>query len=126
MRRGEVYRLRLRDHGGQALRGDVRFVTSVELLDELEDVLVERFGFERAAARVTRAELEGVADIVVPVAGPTVSRDPDDDIVLATAVAGRVDVIVTGDKDLLVLDTHRGVPIRTPRQLDDSGQEPRP
>lgn len=30
-------------------------------------------------------------------------RDPDDDSVIATALAARADVIVSGDKDLLVL-----------------------
>ena len=32
-----------------------------------------------------------------------ICRDPDDDIVLGTAIAGSVDYIITGDKDLLVL-----------------------
>jgi putative PIN family toxin of toxin-antitoxin system len=44
-------------------------------------------------------------------------RDPDDDWVLATAVAGQADAIVTGDDDLLALSTYRGVAIMSPRQL---------
>jgi len=43
------------------------------------------------------------------------SRDPDDDWVLATAVAGAADVIVTGDKDLVVLKRYHEIPIVTPR-----------
>jgi putative PIN family toxin of toxin-antitoxin system len=43
-----------------------------------------------------------------------VRRDPDDDMVLETAVAGRADCIVTGDQDLLVLDPFRGIRILTP------------
>ncbi len=31
---------------------------------------------------------------------PTISRDPDDDQVIACAVVGSADVIVSGDKDL--------------------------
>ena len=38
-------------------------------------------------------------------------RDPKDNHVLATAVAGAADYIVTEDKDLLVLGTHRGIVI---------------
>lgn len=37
--------------------------------------------------------------------------------VLATAVAGHADVIVTGDKDLLVLRRYAGIPIVTPRRF---------
>ena len=41
-------------------------------------------------------------------------RDPDDDKFLELAVNGRADVIVSGDEDLLALDTFRGIPIITP------------
>ncbi|HEX9670444.1 MAG TPA: putative toxin-antitoxin system toxin component, PIN family [Thermoanaerobaculia bacterium] len=42
-------------------------------------------------------------------------RDPDDDWVLATAVAGEAEVIVTGDGDLLDLRSYRGIAILSPR-----------
>jgi predicted nucleic acid-binding protein len=55
-------------------------------------------------------------EVVEPVAlEPQVSRDPDDDVVLGTAVAGRCDAIVTWDRDLLDLTTHRGIVIVSPR-----------
>jgi predicted nucleic acid-binding protein len=41
------------------------------------------------------------------------SRDPDDDAVLALAIAARVDLIVSGDDDLLTLASHAGIPIVT-------------
>ena len=44
-------------------------------------------------------------------------RDPDDDWVLATAVAGQAEAIVTGDGDLLALGKYQGVAILTPRQF---------
>ncbi len=46
-----------------------------------------------------------------------VCRDPDDDWVLATAVAGEADVIVTGDEDLLTLRHHQGIAILKPRRF---------
>ncbi|MFZ0179356.1 MAG: putative toxin-antitoxin system toxin component, PIN family, partial [Candidatus Dormiibacterota bacterium] len=46
-----------------------------------------------------------------PVEVPRVCRDPDDDQILAIAVVGAVDALVTGDGDLLALGTHRGVNI---------------
>lgn len=102
-----------------AMRGDIALVASPALLDELEDVLVGKFGFGRAIARLTRAEIEALAHLVEPSGLPRVSRDPDDDEVLAAAVAGRADVIVTGDRDLLALGVHQGIRILTPREFAD-------
>ncbi len=45
------------------------------------------------------------------------TRDPDDRNVLGAAVDFRADVIVSGDKDLLVLKEFAGIPILTPRQF---------
>jgi len=42
-------------------------------------------------------------------------RDPADAWVLASAVAGHASVLVTGDKDLLVLGTDAPLPILDPR-----------
>jgi uncharacterized protein len=44
------------------------------------------------------------------------SPDPKDNHILATAIAGRADYIVSSDKrDLLALETVEGIPIITPR-----------
>ncbi len=44
----------------------------------------------------------------------TTCRDPKDNQFLEIAVAGQADVIVSGDKDLLVLDPFENIPIVTP------------
>lgn len=44
-------------------------------------------------------------------------RDPKDVAILACAVAGDAEVVVTGDLDLLSLGTFRGVRIVSPRQF---------
>ena len=46
-----------------------------------------------------------------------VCRDKSDDVVLATALAGKADMIVIGDEDLLVLKEFRGIRILSPRQF---------
>jgi PIN domain len=66
-------------------------------------------------------DLVTIADLVRDtgdVAG--VSRDPTDDFVLAAAIEGRANVIVTGDEDLLILEEHQGVAILTPRKFLDA------
>jgi len=45
------------------------------------------------------------------------SRDPKDDPYIAAALAGRVDCIVTFDKDLLVLGKPFGIAVITPAQF---------
>ncbi|MEY2926822.1 MAG: hypothetical protein RL367_1299 [Pseudomonadota bacterium] len=52
--------------------------------------------------------------IVVPAElDEPISRDCDDDKVIAAAIAAEADLIVSGDLDLLVLGAHRGIAIMT-------------
>ncbi len=46
-----------------------------------------------------------------------ICRDPDDDWVLATAVAGEAEAIVSGDAELLTLSSYLGIEILSPRQF---------
>ncbi len=101
----------------RAIEGEIELVISPVLLDELEELLAEKFRFGPAAARAARAELEGLAEVVEPIEVPRVCRDPDDDEVLAAAVIGEAAFIVTGDEDLLVLKTHGEIRILTPAEF---------
>jgi hypothetical protein len=67
------------------------------------------------------ADLVGLADLVQDTGNITgVCRDPADDLVLAAAVEGRADKIVTGDDDLLVLGDFERIAIVTPRGFLDT------
>ncbi len=46
-----------------------------------------------------------------------IADDPDDDFVLACAIEGEADYIVTGDHHLLELEQHQGVQIITPKEF---------
>jgi uncharacterized protein len=98
----------------------VSLYTSVTLLAELAEVIArEKFAERVRAAGLSATELvqdyERLAEIVTPEPLPTpVSRDPDDDHVLACALAGKAELIVSGDKrHLLILREYQGIPIRT-------------
>ncbi len=46
-----------------------------------------------------------------------ICRDPKDNMVLATAVAAKANIIVTGDKDLLILDPFKRIEIIPPAKF---------
>jgi predicted nucleic acid-binding protein len=70
----------------------------------------------RAQADQTVRLLRTRLEVIEPVAlEHPVCRDPDDDVVLGTAIAGRCNAIVTGDRDLLDLVTHGAITIVSPR-----------
>ena len=64
--------------------------------------------------------LRAEATLVVPVATVRgVAADEEDDLVLATAVAGEVGYLVTGDKPLQALGSFQRIVILSPRQFLD-------
>lgn len=97
--------------------GTCTVVTSVPLLDEFERTLRAKFML-RPAAHAFLTQLRVRVRLVEPVTLPSpVSRDADDDVVLATAVAAGATVIVTGDQDLLVVGRYNGVDVVSPREF---------
>lgn len=82
-----------------------------------ELALVSKAGMKKDEAARTRAEVAGDCQVVAitPLLKP-VCRDPQDDAILATAVAARADLLVTGDKDLLVIGSFQGIPIVPPAE----------
>lgn len=102
-----------------ALAGDLDLITSQPLLAELETVLTRKFEFPSSMTASIRAELEALSQIVEPVQMKPVTRTVADDVVLATAVAGGAEVLVTGDKELLGIESYEGIPIQSARDLVD-------
>ena len=103
-----------------AAAGTTQIISSVPLLDELHDVLFrKKFAAQLAEQAVDAADLfEGYAALVQlvgpAVIGPVILADPDDDIVLATAVACGADLIVSGDAHLLGIGEFQGISVLTP------------
>lgn len=98
----------------------VALFTSAMLLAELTDILCRRkFAARIAKAQITIDEIvDGYAHLAqlvrpAPIAA-TVLDDPDDDHVLACAVAARAELIVSGDRHLLDLHVFQSIAIATP------------
>jgi len=91
-------------------------ITGEVVIIELRRVLRDRI---KVPAPVVAAIEQLLRDqIVVPKPSephPLQIRDPGDRWVLASAVAGKADVIVTGDSDLLEVASQSPIPIVDPR-----------
>jgi hypothetical protein len=98
--------------------GDYQLLISPALLEEVHHTL----GYERIRRKynLTQTVVDrfvqelATSALVVPghadVAG-AVPADPDDEIVLACAIDGRADLVVSGDRHLLDLGSYQGIPI---------------
>ncbi len=95
-------------------------LVSVPVLLELADVL-NREKFNKYVAHDERMRFMvsflKVAEMI-EISGTIIAcRDPKDDKLLELAINGKADFLVTGDKDLLVLNPFRGVEIIMPREF---------
>lgn len=94
----------------------VELFTSTAMLAELTDILGRRkFAKKTAASQLTIDQLvDGYAQLAALVRPTDIARvapDPDDDVVIGTALAAKAELIVTGDKPLLAVSEHQGVKI---------------
>ncbi len=99
------------------LAGIRGLVLSEPILEELEAVALRKLPRQARAARFL-LDLRGFATIVEPMRLPAAaSRDETDDMVIGTAVAAKASHLVSGDKDLLVLERSGRIQIVSPRAL---------
>jgi putative PIN family toxin of toxin-antitoxin system len=93
-------------------------ITSDFILNELHENLVHKFKYSEEEVEEAVKLLCSRMEVVAPVdLGTVVCRDPDDDAILGTAIAGKVACIVTGDNDLLIIKQFRTVDIVRPAEF---------
>ena len=105
------------------LDGAATLCVSPAVLAEFEEVIQrdkfqKRIGEKGRSAHEIISRFRAAALIVegraIPL--PSTLRDPDDVPVLSCAVDANADAIITGDNDLLSMETFEGIPILTARQ----------
>jgi putative PIN family toxin of toxin-antitoxin system len=111
-------------------RGDWTLLTTIVLLEELDRVLqhprLQRYYTSEVRVRFV-ALIAALGELVeLPDEVPRICRDPGDDWVIACAVVGKGDVIVSGDRDLLDLEQVGGIPILAARQFLERLQSAQP
>jgi uncharacterized protein len=113
-----------------AQEGQCKLFTSIALLTELRRVLQRtKFAAALSASQLAVDDLvlgyAKIAVVIHPAAiAPVILRDPADDHVLACGQSGSVDLIVSGDSDLLSLRIHHGIMIVGPTEAVDRVSTP--
>jgi uncharacterized protein len=100
---------------------EITLVLSSDIIEEFRDVMnrkevAVRFDYGKRDVTKFEGALRDVAEIVtVKSSFKVVMEDPDDDVVVNTAIDGRADYIVSGDKHLRKLKRFQGVRIVSPK-----------
>jgi uncharacterized protein len=97
-------------------RERITFVTSNQLLNELREILIRQdkpFHLPDNEADQVVEALRGSADVVESHSQVTVCHDEMDNRVIACAIDGKAEYIITGDLHLLGLTSYKSVKIMT-------------
>lgn len=105
--------------------GQITLLVSDDLLNEVVESIKTK---PRLAKRITPQQADdlasallglGLAQVLPPLTEsiPAISRDPKDDYLLAHALIGKADYLISRDKDLLTLGEVEGVKIVGPAEF---------
>lgn len=111
-------------------KGAITVLLSREILDDYLRVLAySKFELSEGEIKgLTEEELLPFAQVIKPgIRIRVVKRDPSANKFLECAVAGKADVLISGDKELLAIGHYRQVRIRTPSRFLETffRQQPR-
>lgn len=105
----EVFEICLSDH---------TVVLSEHILSEIHEKLIKKVRLPQNTVQNVIDYLRDTAEVVEPEpVDESVCRDKDDVKIIGTALKGKARFILTGDDDLLVIKSYKGVKIITPREF---------
>ena len=93
------------------LDGADTLLLSKPILDELLSTLARKFSRDTEALSQVAVMLTEMAELVKPKSTAQVFKDDPDNRILECAESGQADVIVTGDKEMLLLKQYQGIPL---------------
>lgn len=104
----------------RARAGEFSLVSCPFIIKEIRTILARKF---RLSHNEIAGAMEPINEAVVQVVKHNlkitgICRDPDDNNIIACALAAKAAYLVTGDSDLLELKSYKGVMIITPRDFE--------
>lgn len=93
------------------LDGADTLLISKPILDELLSTLARKFSRDPEALSHVAVMMTDMAELVRPKNTVMVFKDDPDNRILECAESGQADVIVTGDKEMLLLRQYQGIPL---------------
>jgi len=98
--------------------GAITLLISNEILVELEDKLISKFDFSKEQVDFIIRRIKKLSVIIRPAEKIThIQRDPNNNKILECAVAGKADLIVSSDQDLITLKEFKGIGVIHPKTL---------
>jgi len=99
----------------KVIKGEIELIISREILSEFNNVArrpkLRRYVSLKRLRRFNLVLIRRAEIIEVRTHLPQITEDPDDNVIVETALDGRADYIVSGDKHLLILKEFRGIKI---------------
>jgi putative PIN family toxin of toxin-antitoxin system len=89
-------------------------VTSREILEEFKEKLIYKLRFESERVDKIIDEILAYSELIILTNIPKIIiEDPDDDIIMAVAITGNANYIVSGDKHLLNIGQYQDISMVT-------------
>jgi len=103
----------------RCIAGELKLIISPEQIDELQGVMdYPKFKFTEEQKESFISLILEIA-VMVEITGKikVIKDDPDDDVIIETAIVGRADYIISGDSHLLNLKEFAGIKIVTAKEF---------
>ena len=100
-----------------ARRNRIQNTTSPFIINEVEKVLTQKFGWQIEVTREVLNDSRGFSHVVNPPETIAFISYPPDNRILECAVAGQTDYIISGDHHLTGLKTYNNMRIVTPAEF---------
>ena len=104
-------------------QGLLEIALSEVMIEEFRAVLSRPYHMHRTGWTPKKLEMyiqslyDGAAVVVAGTTPITICRDPNDNMVFATALEAKSDCIVSGDKDILAIKSYHGILTISPRSF---------
>ena len=100
-----------------ARKNRIHNITSPFIINEVEKVLTQKFGWQMEVTREVLNDFRGFSNVVNPSETIAVISYPPDNRILECAVAGGADCIISVDHHLTDLKTYGSIKIVTPTEF---------